>query len=54
MEGREAALDFFVASDKGQGGTESLGGRVGRFLGPDADDVVEDADLVLDGQEVPR
>ena len=54
LEGGEAAFDFLTARDKAQGCAKSLGGRVGGFLGSEADEVVEGADFMLDGQEVPR
>jgi hypothetical protein len=54
LKGDEAAFDFLIARDKAQGCAKSLGGRVGGFLGSQADEVVEGADFMLDGHEVPR
>jgi hypothetical protein len=50
----ETAFDFFVAGDKRQGSAKSLGRRVCRSLRSEADEVVEGADFMLDGHEVPR
>jgi hypothetical protein len=54
LEGGKAAFDFLIASDKSQGCAKSLNGRVGGSLGSEADEVVEGAYFMLDGQEVPR
>jgi hypothetical protein len=54
LKGGKAAFDFLIAGDKSQGCAKSLGGRVGGSLGSEADDIVEGAYLMLDGQEVPR
>ena len=54
LKGGKAAFDFLIAGDKSQGCAKSLGRRVGGSLGSEADDIVEGAYLMLDGQEVPR